>query len=202
MGGALIGRLLPFRRAHGGPIGDLSDGALLAACGTGDPAALGVLFDRHATDVYRFLSRLRGADAMDIEDLLQTTFLEAQRAAGGFRGGSAARTWLFGIAANVVRHHARGEVRRRAMLSSRTEIVAPEVETPAAIAERRDLVWRLAQALDDLDHDLRAAFVMCELEEIPGMDAARALGVRPGTLWRRLHDARKALRRALERESP
>ena len=38
---------------------------------------------------------------------------------------------------------------------------------------------------------------MCELEETPGKDAAEALGVPEGTLWRRLHEAREALRRAM-----
>ena len=51
--------------------------------------------------------------------------------------------------------------------------------------------------MDALPHDLRAAFVLCDLEEMPGVEAARALDVRAGTLWRRLHEARRALRAAL-----
>ena len=61
---------------------------------------------------------------------------------------------------------------------------------------------RLLVALDDLPHDLREAFVMCDLEEVAGVDVARALGVREGTLWRRLHEARRALRCALTEKAP
>jgi RNA polymerase sigma-70 factor (ECF subfamily) len=57
---------------------------------------------------------------------------------------------------------------------------------------------RLKAAMEGLPHDLREVFVMCDLEEIRGVDAARVLDIREGTLWRRLHEARKALREALE----
>jgi RNA polymerase sigma-70 factor (ECF subfamily) len=43
-------------------------------------------------------------------------------------------------------------------------------------------------------------YLMCDVEEIPGVEVARTLGLREGTLWRRLHDARRALRASLERE--
>ena len=57
---------------------------------------------------------------------------------------------------------------------------------------------RLRDALGELSHDLRAAYVLCDLEDVPGVEAARVLGVRAGTLWRRLHEARRALRDAIE----
>ena len=66
-------------------------------------------------------------------------------------------------------------------------------------AQQRD---RIAAALDRLPHDLRTAYVMCDLEDIPGVEAARILEIRPGTMWRRLHDARRALREAIEGDRP
>ena len=44
-------------------------------------------------------------------------------------------------------------------------------------------------------------FLRRRIPEISGVDAASALGIRPGTLWRRLHEARKQLKRALEEDS-
>ena len=58
--------------------------------------------------------------------------------------------------------------------------------------------WRRQQ----LAPDLREVFVMCDLEEVPGAEAATALGLREGTLWWRLSEARKALRKALEGMTP
>jgi RNA polymerase sigma-70 factor (ECF subfamily) len=40
--------------------------------------------------------------------------------------------------------------------------------------------------------------VLCDLEQVPGVEVARALGVPEGTIWRRLHVARKAVRAAVE----
>jgi RNA polymerase sigma-70 factor (ECF subfamily) len=56
---------------------------------------------------------------------------------------------------------------------------------------------RLELSIAALPHELRTAFVMCELEDISGVEAARVLNWRPGTLWRRLHEARQALRRMI-----
>jgi len=71
---------------------------------------------------------------------------------------------------------------------------------PDAAVLRSQQVSRLASALDALPHDLRAAYVLCDLEDVPGVEAAQLLGIRAGTLWRRLHDARRALRAAIEGE--
>jgi RNA polymerase sigma-70 factor (ECF subfamily) len=56
----------------------------------------------------------------------------------------------------------------------------------------------LQAALARLPEPLRAAVVMIDVLEERGADAARALGIPEGTLWRRVHEARQALRRALD----
>jgi RNA polymerase sigma-70 factor (ECF subfamily) len=190
------GKLLPLRQAQSVP---LSDEALVAACAVGDSAALAQLFDRHEEVVRRFVSRLQGADRADVGDLVQTTFLEVFRAASRFGGRAAVRTWILAIAANAVRHHVRTEVRRRRMISVFAEQPEPIAATGLQeTIERRELLARLGEALKGLSHDLREAFVLCDLEEISGAEAARALGVREGTLYWRLHEARKALRASLD----
>jgi RNA polymerase sigma-70 factor (ECF subfamily) len=129
-------------------------------------------------------------------------FLEAFRSAGRFRRGSSVAVWLFGIAVNVVRHHVRSTTRRRlALLRAAAEPLAT-VPTPDVTAERRELLGRLQAAVATLPYDLRAAFVLCDVEGVPGPQAARTLGLRPGTLGRRLHEARRALREALTRRTP
>jgi RNA polymerase sigma-70 factor (ECF subfamily) len=181
----------------------LSDEALVAACATGDTAALAALFDRHNRLVLRFVSRASTAGAGDAEDLAQTTFIEMWRASPQFRGRGSARSWILGIAANLVRHYVRGEVRRRSAMAGLAEHPERGAVRPDDLAARRQLLDRLAAAIDDLPHDLRVAFVLCDLEEVPAVEAARALGVRQGTMWRRLHDARRRLRDILAgRSSP
>ena len=104
------GAVVPLRRLDERRVAssELSDEALLAACGVGDPAALGALYDRHHEAVFRLISRLLYSDPAAIDDLVQTTFLEVWRSAQRYRERGAVRSYLFGIAANVVRHHVRG----------------------------------------------------------------------------------------------
>lgn len=196
------GQIVPLRRAPEARATspELSDEALLAACGVGDTAALGQLFDRHHEAVYRLISRLLRTEPAEIDDLVQQTFLEVWRSAKKFGGKGAVRSWLFGIAANTVRHHIRGAVRRRAALAEVPP--PPNTSTPHDAALRAQQVHRLAVALEALPDTLRVVYVMCDLEEVPGVEAARVLGLRAGTLGRRLHEARRALREAIEGGTP
>jgi DNA-directed RNA polymerase specialized sigma24 family protein len=72
-------------------------------------------------------------------------------------------------------------------------------DSPHENLEGRRQIEKLAVSLNDLPSNLKVAFVMCDLEGVPGVEAARILGLREGTLWRRLHEARKALAKAIER---
>jgi RNA polymerase sigma-70 factor (ECF subfamily) len=188
---------LPLRRVSG-KASELTDVALVAGCALEDSASLGALFDRYSRAVYRFVSRLSGSSPGELDDLVSTTFLEACRCASKFRGGSSISTWLFGIAINVVRHHVRGDLRRHTFIVSYEHApTAARSLRPDDVVENRQLIAKLGEAVGRLPQDLREAFVLCELEEMPGPEAARLLGVPPGTLWRRIHEARKFLRQAL-----
>jgi RNA polymerase sigma-70 factor (ECF subfamily) len=175
-----------------------ADTELLERMAVGDGDALGLLFDRHHRALYGFLRRVGRADEPDLDDLVQATFLEAHRAAAGFRGGASVRTWLFAIGANVARNYRRAASRRQRALERmawqpRRASTSPEQRVGDALA-----LNRVAAAIEDLPHDLRVAYVMCVIEEVGADDAAAALGVPRGTVWRRVHHARVALREALD----
>ena len=193
------GQLVPLRRLdeRKASLVELSDESLLAACAVGDSAALGALFDRHHEAVYRLVSRLLRMEASEIDDIVQTTFLEAWRSAAKYAGKGAVKSFLFGVAANTVRHHVRSSKRRRDAFAD-WQSPAPAATAPDEALSRAQQVHALTAALDQLPHDLRVTYVLCDLEDIAGVEAARMLDVRAGTLWRRLHDARKALREAIE----
>ena len=166
---------------------EMSDAGLVAACAAADRTARALLFERHVDAIHRFVSRLRASDAHAVDDLVQMTFVRAFQGAARFRGTSA-RSWLYGIAANVVREHARSEIRRKRAL----EVVA---DTLPRTSRPRDLMLaRLPAAIAELPLDLRAAFVLVDLEGERGTEAAAALGIPEGTLWRRVSEARGKLR--------
>ncbi|HEX4511320.1 MAG TPA: RNA polymerase sigma factor [Burkholderiaceae bacterium] len=191
------GKLLPIRRTSGA-VASMSDEALLAACATGDMAALDALFERFHVALYRFLGRLLPNDRSACDDLVQATFLEVRRMARSFRGTSSVKTWILGIGSNVARHQLRGERRRRVRQHHYAEGLAVLAARPDEQFEQRELLARAARALATLPHHQQVAFVLCDLEQVPGVDVARALGVPEGTIWRRLHVARKAIRAAIE----
>lgn len=195
------GKVLALRRITGSP-SEMSDVALIAACAVGDTAALGALFDRHRAVVHRFLARLAGADQRHTDDLVQETFLQVHRSAARYRGRAAVRTWMLGIAVNVARRHGRTEARRRTATTSFSDQPRHAAPTPDEAARTREFVQHLERALAALPRELREAFVICDLEQIAGAEAASALGIREGTLWWRLSEARKALRGALEGMAP
>jgi RNA polymerase sigma factor (sigma-70 family) len=197
---ASFAKVIPLRR-EGLAIADLSDEALVAACATADRGARAALFERHVDFIHRFIARMAAADADAVDDLIQATFLEAFAAAAKFRGGSQVRTWLCGIALNVVRNYARSEIRRKRGLGAAAQVAHYEIRwasnTIGADAEQRQAMERLAAALPNLPEELRSVFVMSDMEGMKGAEVASILGVPEGTVWRRLHDARNRLRVAI-----
>ena len=177
----------------------IPDEELVAACSEGDTSALGELFERYNKVLYRFISMLSGTDSEELDDLVQTTFIQVYKSSGRFAGRSSVKSWIFGIAVNVARRHTRSAVRRKSFMESLGELPKPESEMPNDKVERIQSLERLTLALDKLPHNKRAVFVMCYIEGIPGVEAAKILGVRQGTLWRWLHETRKTLADAIER---
>ena len=68
----------------------------LVAARDGDELALAAAIRTAQPEVRRFLRPL--ADASDLEDVVQDTFVRAYRALPRFRGESSGRTWLLVIA--------------------------------------------------------------------------------------------------------
>lgn len=190
-------KLFSLRSEPREPSREPPEAALLKALRAREPAALGQLFDQHQAVLYRFIARLEGVDRDVLDDLVQTSFLEALRSVERFSGDVPVRSWLIGIAVNVVRHHVRGEVRFRLMKGRVSEADAPASTAPDEAVMRSRNLQRLEEAIRGLPLDLRAAYLMCAVEEIRGEEAAKALSIPEGTLYRRLHEARRALKLAL-----
>ena len=177
---------------------EVPDVNLLYACGEGELEALGLLFERHRDSVYRFLSRLSGMNTQDLDDLVEMTFLQVQRSIPTFRARASVRNWILGIAANVARHHIRGEVRRKNLVMAYSDIPRQPEASPQDSAVHGETFRRLADAVENLPYKQRVVFVLCCLEGVAGSEVAKILGLRQGTVRRRLHEARKRLVKALE----
>ena len=176
-------------------MGDESDSAVVAAS-IEDPERFGILFDRHATVVFRYLVRRVGADEAD--PLLGEVFRVAfERRYTYDLDRPDARPWLYGIATNLLAHHRRGEARRvRAMGRLLGTQLPPDdpSEAVASVIDAESLWLRVAHAITRLPHTERDALVLYAWEGLSYGQIAVALGVPVGTVRSRLNRARIRLR--------
>jgi RNA polymerase sigma-70 factor (ECF subfamily) len=181
------------------PNAELSDAAALEALSQGHISALGVLYDRYHSAVSSFVRRASN-DASDTEDIVHATFMTAARAAGHFDGRQSCRPWLVGIAARLLHRRKRGLSRWARALRELTLREGERYTDPHRELSARDEVQRLSQALERLTEPKRMVLLLAESEGLASEDIAQVLQIPVGTVWTRLHHARRDLRRLLDRE--
>jgi RNA polymerase sigma-70 factor (ECF subfamily) len=164
-----------------------------------DPRDVESIHREHADFVWRSLQRLGVPDA-DVEDLLQEVFLVVHRRLGSFDGSSRMTTWLFGICLRVASTYRRRAHRRRERSVEQVpDEASPDDRGPEQAAAVRQAHDRLRVALDSMDLEKRAIFVMFEIDEMACDEIAAILGIPLGTVYSRLHAARKAFELAIDR---
>lgn len=185
----------PLRLVASPPV-DLIEARAVARLRSGDMEALGDLYDLHHASVRAFAVRFLG-DAVAAEDLLHDVFVALPAAITGYRGDAPLRSFLVAMAANQSKNHVRAAVRRRALVQR----VGREPADPSVGAddahEREELARLLQRALDQLSHEHRVAFVLCEIEERTSPAVASMLGIPEATVRTRLFHAKKRLRELL-----
>jgi RNA polymerase sigma-70 factor (ECF subfamily) len=156
------------------------------------------LYDAHFDFVYRSVRRLGLPESL-AEDATQEVFMIVHRRLDDFDGTSTARTWIFGIAFNVVRNHRRQRMRRGEHETLSDEGPIDTTSSPAERAERAEAMRTLDRLLDTLDEDRRAVFVLAELEQMSATEIAEALGINANTVYSRLRAARQDFEAAARR---
>jgi RNA polymerase sigma factor (sigma-70 family) len=172
-----------------------SDAEVIAAA-RDRPECFGVIFDRHASVVFRYLVRRVGID--EAETLLGETFRIAFERRESYDGARPnARPWLYGIATNLLARHRRSEGRRMRAVARLLAREHPEPDPSDTIAATLDAdsMWpRIADAIDALPQGERDALVLFAWEELGYDDIAAALDIPVGTVRSRLNRARQTLR--------
>ncbi len=158
-------------------------------------ADLGALFAAHAAFLVRVARRLTGSQAA-AEDLVQDAFLVAHRRRDALAAAPDARAWLYRTTVHLVQHHHRARQRQRGLLERLlSREVAPAAPRPDDGLEARDRARRLEDCLARMPLPQREVLVLYELEALEGREVAALLEVPEGTVWRRLHDARRTFER-------
>jgi RNA polymerase sigma-70 factor, ECF subfamily len=155
------------------------------------------LFDAHASYVSASLARLGVRDA-DRDDLVSEVFVRVHRELDRYDETRPAKPWLFAFAARVASEHRRLARHRREVQADGPE-VASDAPLPDRAIEREEAKRLVDRALDALDDDKRAVFVLHDLDETPVPDIARALGIAEGTAYSRLRAGRAEFTAAVRR---
>jgi RNA polymerase sigma-70 factor (ECF subfamily) len=154
----------------------------------------------HAEFVWRSLARL-GVKDPDLPDMLQEVFLVVHRRAHAFDGSSKLTSWLFGICLRVAASYRRRAHRRYERPLEPAQLPpSAEADDPEHALQRRQARHQLEELLDSMPLDKRAVFVMFEIDELSCADIALELDVPIGTVHSRLHAARAAFTKAIERQ--
>lgn len=155
---------------------------------SGDSAALGELFARHAPRLFRHAARFVSVRE-DAKDAVVIAFYELWRKRANVRlvDGSPL-PWLLNTTANSARNLERSSRRYRNLLES----IERPPQSVAEVANFEDS--SVPEALDKLTARERSVVILTVLEGYSEREAAHALGIPVGTVKSRLARAKERLR--------
>ena len=190
----MIGHTLVYESSKG-PLMSGRAETSVRSIGT-DPVAFTDFYRAHVDEVTRFVAR-RVADPQLVADLTADVFLAAIEAGARYRGSHGGpRTWLYGIARNVIAaefRRAGREQRAERLIAGRRLLDADDVDRLMERIDALRQVRELHEALKALPDGERAVLELVSVDGLTVAEAAAALSIGQVAARVRLHRARKAL---------
>jgi len=167
----------------------------------GERAALDAQVLRYQDRLHRFVTWSIGT--ADADDTTPDAFVEAYRSLPSWRSQSTFRTWLYGVARNVCRHHARQARGREHTRDERDVGECPDdtfgpFESVAKCVEWADLMAVVTQ----LPRGQRVTLMLRAWEGLSYDEIAAVTNVPKGTVRSRLHSARRTVAQAIAEDTP
>ena len=178
-----------------------TDVLLMHQLSEGDDLALNELMSRWRERVAAYLLRMVGNHATAM-DLTQETFVRLYASRQRYRPTAAFSTYLFHIATNLARNHARWKGRHPTVPLTDEEgtVIHEPVDSqvsPDDAAALREQVALVKNAIAALPTDLREAVLLFTIEDMSHTEVATVLGCSAKAVEVRIYRARQALREAL-----
>jgi RNA polymerase sigma-70 factor (ECF subfamily) len=174
---------------------------LVERCRRGDQQALRTVFLAHSAYLERLLARVVGP-SLEVEDLLQSTFVAAIQAFPRFRGEAQVRTWLARIAVRTAQERLRSAAHRRRAdlpdLERRADGDGRPMQAEHDLDSRRR-VERLYEHLSAIAVKKRVAFMLHvfeghPLEEVAALTGASLAATKSRVFWARRELWKRAAR--------
>jgi RNA polymerase sigma factor (sigma-70 family) len=169
----------------------------------GEPERFAAVFDAHFTEIHRYVVSRLGVSAA--EDVVAETFLAAFRGRSRYDPNrSSVRTWLYGIATNLIGKQRRVELRALRAMGRRgadPHAEGPEDRVVTSVTAQR-LRPELARAIASLKTADREVLLLVALAGLSHDEVATALDIPYGTVGSRLSRARKKIRAVLGDTNP
>lgn len=170
------------------------DTDLVRRAQAGDREAFDAIFRRHREAIARVIG-VRVRDEALTDELVQRTFVRAYEGLSSFRNEAALSTWLYTIATNVVRNHARDTPSSRAVPLDDVELITNVFATGKLVA--REVRQKLAGALAELGAKQQMIVELHLLHGLPFREVARTVGSSEESARRNYGYAVKKLRAIL-----
>jgi RNA polymerase sigma factor (sigma-70 family) len=189
-------RFGPITGYHARRVGQAADIELLEAWRAGDRSAGDELFRRHLTSIERFFRST--VEPAAIDDLVQATFIACTEGRDRFVGRSSFRSYLFGVAHNVLKTHYR---RRRPhdRIDFECSSLVDLGVGPSTMLEQKREQRLLSEALRQIPLESQIILQRRYWEQLRTAELAEFLAVPRGTAVDRLRRAQTQLRQAIVR---
>jgi RNA polymerase sigma-70 factor, ECF subfamily len=165
----------------------------------GEPTAWDALFQRYQLPLYVYVFELVNDDQTAL-DIVQETFIAAVRHIGELRGDDKFGSWLFGIAHQKCIQRWRRQWREEILLDEIPEPVDERDNSPDDLLIRREQEAEFMELLNQLPLPQRSVLLLYFVEDFSLEEIVRITETPLGTVKSRLHYAKKALRKLLEKK--
>lgn len=171
-----------------------TDGELIERWKAGDSRAATQIVTRHADALARFA--VSSGERVDIEELVQDTFVRAFSSIDSFRGESSLRTWLFTIERRLMLDRRRAERRQKATVPVDPADAVTEYDAlDALVAEEAES--KVRRAVDSLSPMQREVFTLRVEQGMSYRDIAEVVGSTEGAARVHYHNAMRAVKESV-----